>query len=92
MTARNAGSFTSGEIESVRFVGPIAPATKRGRSGVRAVQRVGRVAREPRRRDVQLVDDRLEAVVGLRDRRRVEGVGLDDVGAGLEVGVVDAAR
>ena len=28
-------------------------------------------------------------VVGLRDRRRVERVGLDDVGAGLEVGVVD---
>ena len=34
---RAAGSSTSGEIDSRRFVGPIAPATKRGRSGVRAV-------------------------------------------------------
>ena len=33
----NAGLLTSGEIESVRLVGPIAPATKRGRSGVFAV-------------------------------------------------------
>ena len=37
MIARNAGSFTSGEIDSVRFVGPTAPATNRGRSGVFAV-------------------------------------------------------
>ena len=36
--ARRPGSFTSGEIERVRFVGPMAPATKRGRSGVRRVQ------------------------------------------------------
>jgi hypothetical protein len=32
--ARNAGLLTSGEIDSVRLVGPIEPATKRGRSGV----------------------------------------------------------
>ena len=36
VTARNAGSFTSGEIERVRFVGPIEPATKRGRPASRA--------------------------------------------------------
>jgi hypothetical protein len=30
-----------------------------------------------------------ETVVGLRHRRAVEGVGLDDVAAGLEVLVVD---
>ena len=35
--ARNAGLLTSGEIDSVRLVGPIEPATKRGRSGVFAV-------------------------------------------------------
>ena len=28
------GCSTSGESDAVRFVGPIAPATKRGRSGV----------------------------------------------------------
>ena len=34
---RNAGLLTSGEIDRIRLVGPIEPATKRGRSGVRAV-------------------------------------------------------
>ena len=47
VTLRAPGSFTSGEIESVRLVGPMEPATKRGLSGVFAVQRVGRLAREP---------------------------------------------
>ena len=42
--------------------------------------------------EVQLVGQRLEAVVGLRDGRAAERVGLDDVGAGLEIGVVDVAR
>ncbi len=37
VVARNAGLFTSGEMESVRLVGPMEPATKRGRSGVFAV-------------------------------------------------------
>ncbi len=35
--ARKAGLFTSGEIDSVVLVGPIEPATKRGRAGVFAV-------------------------------------------------------
>ena len=46
--------------------------------------------REPRPFDVQLVDERLEAVVGLRDGGAAERVGLDDVAAGLEVLPVDA--
>jgi hypothetical protein len=37
LTLRAPGSLTSGEIDAVRLVGPIAPATKRGLSGVRAV-------------------------------------------------------
>ena len=37
VTARKPGSFTSGESESVRFIGPSTPATKRGFSGVFAV-------------------------------------------------------
>ena len=47
--ARNAGSFTSGEIDSVRFVGPIEPATKRGRSGVFVVHssHAARASRAP---------------------------------------------
>ena len=73
----------------MRLVGPIAPATKRGR--VRRLRRplVGGFAGEARRLDVQLVGERLEPVVGLRDRGAAERVGLDDVGAGLEIGVVD---
>ena len=34
---RNAGLFTSGDRDAVRFVGPTEPATKRGRSGSAAV-------------------------------------------------------
>ena len=34
VTLRKPGSFTSGEIEAVRLVGPNTPATKRGFSGV----------------------------------------------------------
>ena len=37
VTARYAGSSTFGESESVTLSGPTEPATKRGRSGVRAV-------------------------------------------------------
>ena len=51
---------------------------------------VGDAARDARALDVDLVGQRLEAVVGLRDRRGRERVGLDDVGAGLEVLRVDA--
>ena len=90
VTARNAGSSTLGEIESV----PLSGRSSRRRSA--AVRRargplVGGAAREPRALDVHLVDGVLEAVVGLGDRRRGERVRLDDVGAGVEVGVVDRA-
>jgi hypothetical protein len=34
VTLRKPGSFTSGEIEAVREVGPSTPATKRGLSAV----------------------------------------------------------
>ena len=37
VTARADGSFMSGEIDSVRLVGPSDPATKRGLCGVFAV-------------------------------------------------------
>ncbi len=52
VTSRNAGLFTSRDIESVRLVGPMAPATSRGRSGVRAVQ--SRAASQARRAAVTL--------------------------------------
>ena len=59
-----------------------------GDEAAAAVFRLGqsrRLAREARAFAVELVDDRLEAVIGLRDRGAGEGVGLDDVGAGAEV-------
>src|SRR3954453_20029741 len=104
--ARKPGSFTSGEIEAVLLVGPSTPATKRGRSGVRAchssaasraswaaarVRARARGARQLGRRAVQLARERLHAVVGERDGSRVERVRLDDVGAGLQVLGVDVA-
>ena len=49
-------------------------------------------AHQPRALEVQLVGDLLHAVVGLRDRRRGERVGRDDVGAGAEIGEMDVAH
>jgi len=37
LTARKPGRFTSGERDAVRFVGPMEPATKRGRVASLAV-------------------------------------------------------
>src|SRR5690606_12656375 len=51
---------------------------------------VAGLARQGRASLVELVDQVLEVVVGLADRGGVEGVGLDQVGAGLKVGAVDA--
>ena len=49
-------------------------------------------AHQPRTLEVELVGDVLHAVVGLRDRRRGERVGRDDVGAGAEIGEMDVAH
>jgi hypothetical protein len=46
-------------------------------------------ASNPRGLDVQLVDDGFQPEVGLRDRRAAEGVGLNDVGARVQVRVMD---
>ena len=88
---RAPGSLTSGEIEPVRFSGPMAPATQRGLSGVRRVISSAAWRASPRGGDVELVGELLHLVVGQRDDLRVEGVRLDDVGAGLEVLEVDGA-
>ena len=50
---------------------------------------VERAADQPGPVEVQVVDAVLHAVVGLGDRGRGEGVGLDDVGAGDRVAIVD---
>ena len=49
----------------------------------------GRLASDLRAFAVQFVDQRLQAVIGLRDRGRRERVGLDDVGAGAAIIQVD---
>ena len=89
LVLRKPGSLTSGEIDAVRLVGPSPPATKRGRDGSVLGDGVGRLARQPCGLVVQLVGEVLHAVVGLGDPLRAEGVGRDDVGAGLEVLAVD---
>ena len=89
--ARKLGLKTSGEIDAVRLVGPIAPATKRGRPSSSCGD-AGGLVREPRAFGVQLVGDLRHAVIGLRDAGRGERVGRDDVGAGAEIGEVDGAH
>ena len=85
-----AGSFTSGEIEPVREVGPSTPGDEARLGRILRREFVAGLARQPGAGDVQFIDDGLQLVVGLRDRRRVEGVRLEDVGAGGEVFGVDA--
>ena len=89
VTARKPGSLTSGDIDAVRLVGPTAPATKRGRSGVATTATAS--PGELRPGPVQLISE--VAASGSRPARRGrgEGVGLDDVGAGLEIGDVNVA-
>ena len=52
---------------------------------------VCRLARQLGRREVQVGHDFLHPVVGLRNGRAVEGIGLDEVRAGGDVLLVDAA-
>ena len=85
------GSFTSAEIDAVRFIGPRIPATKRGRSGVRAVYSSAASRAILRGREVDVGHGVLDPVVGHRQPRGAEGVGLDDVGARGQVGAVDLA-
>jgi hypothetical protein len=64
----------------------------RPRHEARLVRPTGRgLFGETRRGDIEVVDHVLQVVVGLRERIRVERVGFDDVGAGIEVLFVNAA-
>ena len=88
MTARAPGSLTSGDSDAVFVVGPIEPATQRGLPSSRSARSAARRA-ALRAGEVDVADVVLEAVVGERERRAGERVGLDDVGAGLEERAVD---
>ena len=71
-------------------VGPMEPATQRGRpSAASASAAASRASSAARRVDLQRLVG--EPVLGEDQRRRAERVGLGDVGAGLEVAAVDAA-
>ena len=50
---------------------------------------IGAFARDPRRREIQLRNERLHAVVTHRRRVRIECVGLDDIGPGVEKPAMD---
>lgn len=50
---------------------------------------IGHAAGDPRAFDVHLVGQRFHAVVGLGNLRGVEGVGFEDIGPGVEVGLLD---
>ena len=74
----------------MRLVGPERAGHECGPARSRCANSSAASRASPRGAIVELRDKRLGAVVRLRDRGRVEGVGLDDVRAGLEIGAVDA--
>ena len=76
-------------MEAERLVGPIEPATKHWRPGIGGDEFIADFAGQFGGLDVEFGDDGFEIVVGLGDGLGVEGVGLDDVGAGLEEAAVD---
>ena len=49
------------------------------------LEQIGDIPRQSRAFDVQLVSQRLHAVIGHRDRGRVERIGLENVGAGKQI-------
>jgi hypothetical protein len=69
----------------------MAPATKRGLLGSIAVYFVACLLGQPCRGEVHLARQVAALVLGLRDAGGAEGVGLHDVGAGLQVLLVDGA-
>ena len=73
----------------MRLVGPIGAGDEARLFGRLLGPGIGRLAREFGGGDIHLVDDILKSVIGLADGLRIEGVGLDDVGAGFEIGVMD---
>ena len=56
---------------------------------LRCRSRIRRLARQLRRNEVDLVHLVLQVVLGEHDARAAEGVGLDDVGAGVEIVAMD---
>ena len=74
---------------SVLLVGPMLPATKRGRSGLRRVNSSAARRASSAAVLVDLGDVFVQAELRQRQRRGVEGARLDDVGAGFEIGAVD---
>ena len=92
-------------VEGARAVGGLVDARRERQRHVQRADRAGdetrpvgrrdavtRCAGDPRRLEVDLAHERLEAVVGLPDRRRGERVRDRDVGAGREIGVVDLSQ
>ena len=61
------------------------------RNAVLGLRIARRFARQPRAREIKLIGNVFHAVIGLRDRGRGKCIGRDNVGAGLEVGIVDVA-
>ena len=78
-----------GSMYSVLFVGPMLPATKRGLSGLRRVK--SSAARRASSAAFLLISKTWSSQAELLQRQPVgvEGAGLDDVGAGFQVGAVD---
>ena len=86
--SRKPGSLTSGDSDRVLLVGPIAPATKRFLPSASRPPR----GRSAPRRALMSLHQMLGAIIGLADPVGVEGVGGEDVGAGVGEALRDLAR
>jgi hypothetical protein len=59
--------------------------------GVFGFEFIGDRAGEMRALTIQRIGPILQAIIGHGDSGRIEGIGLDDVGASLQIGAVDRA-
>ena len=80
--------LTSGESDAVRFVGPKS-AGDEAAPAVRLLRLDRRPTRQARPVAIEFIDELLRSVVGLRDRGRGEGVGLENIRAGHRVSEMD---
>ena len=77
-------------MDSVRFIGPIAPATNRGRERSRLHGAFHALPGDLRRRHIHLVHLICKPQIRLRDGRGGKRVRLDDVRARFQILVVNA--
>ena len=83
-------SSSSTDVPSGAICGSHSPRHKSRLGWIRSLYIIRCLPGKRSGRLVQFIDDRLQAVVSLGNASAVERVGFNNVGAGLEIGLVDA--